>query len=601
MLDPQNRRVLLETLRPPDGFELDHAVGTTYSLDLLALLAAPLAFSWFAAGDEPEADPLVLLEALQANAERITLFCDAGHIYVPPADRLLFAHLEPSVVEAIAPHGGAFHPKIWLLRYTRESETAFRFVCLSRNLTFDRSWDTAIVLDGRVKRRRKRKNAPLANFIDCLPALAVSINPERAATVRRLADEVRYVEWDRPEPFEELTFVPLGHATKPSPWPFVDARIDRLLIASPFVGGSTLAKLTSGGARHVLISRANELDACDPETVDAFDDVLVLQDEAIPDDETSSSLRGLHAKLYVADQGWKATVWSGSANATPSAFARNVEFLVEMRGPKSQVGIDATLRRGSGGNPGLRDLLTEYEPGEPLAAELVAYRQLERKADHLRRHLATAKLYGELAPAGDDLWALMLNGPALTLPAEVASLTAWPITLREDTYRQAFDASAEEHARFEALATRQITPFIAFAATLRDGKVRVPVAFVLKLPLIGDPEHRLASVTRALLSDRSKVIRYLLYLLAGNGIEAMRALGDPVGGDPGKASPIGRSPGIPLLESLMRTLDRDPRRLASVRRVVDDLRADPERTNLLPDGWDSVWDAVNEVAAEVYR
>ncbi len=129
----------------------------------------------------------------------------------------------------------------------------------------------------------------------------------------------------------------------------------------------------------------------------------------------------------------------------------------------------------------------------------------------------------------------------------------------------------------------------------------MPVAFVLKLPLIGDPENRRASVTRALLSDRSKVIRYLLYLLAGNGIEAMRALVDPVGGDPGKASPIGRSPGIPHLESLMRTLDRDPRRLASVRRVVDDLRADPERTNLLPDGWDSVWDAVNEVAAEVYR
>jgi hypothetical protein len=100
----------------------------------------------------------------------------------------------------------------------------------------------------------------------------------------------------------------------------------------------------------------------------------------------------------------------------------------------------------------------------------------------------------------------MLRSPSLTLPAELASLTVWPITLREDTYRQRFDASAEEHARFEALATHQITPFIAFAATLRDGALSVPIAFVLKLSLIGDPEHRRASVTRALLSDRSKVI-----------------------------------------------------------------------------------------------
>jgi hypothetical protein len=81
----------------------------------------------------------------------------------------------------------------------------------------------------------------------------------------------------------------------------------------------------------------------------------------------------------------------------------------------------------------------------------------------------------------------------------------------------------------------------------------------------------------------------------------MRALSDPVRDDPSGASQTARSPGIPLLESLMRTLDRDPRRLAAVRRIVDDLRADPERANLLPDGWDGVWDAIAEVADEVHR
>ena len=45
VLEPDDRHTLLEALRPPPGFRLDFAVGTTYSLDLHALLAAPLAFA----------------------------------------------------------------------------------------------------------------------------------------------------------------------------------------------------------------------------------------------------------------------------------------------------------------------------------------------------------------------------------------------------------------------------------------------------------------------------------------------------------------------------------------------------------------------------
>ena len=49
MLEPRVRRQLMEALRPPSGYELDRAVGTTYSLDLLALLTTPLAFTIFLA------------------------------------------------------------------------------------------------------------------------------------------------------------------------------------------------------------------------------------------------------------------------------------------------------------------------------------------------------------------------------------------------------------------------------------------------------------------------------------------------------------------------------------------------------------------------
>ena len=47
MLDPQDRVLFTEALRPPKGYELSWAIGTTYTLDLVAAVAAPLAFALF--------------------------------------------------------------------------------------------------------------------------------------------------------------------------------------------------------------------------------------------------------------------------------------------------------------------------------------------------------------------------------------------------------------------------------------------------------------------------------------------------------------------------------------------------------------------------
>ena len=45
MLQPDTRRLLTDALRPPSGFHLDAAVATTYSLDLVSLVLAPLAMA----------------------------------------------------------------------------------------------------------------------------------------------------------------------------------------------------------------------------------------------------------------------------------------------------------------------------------------------------------------------------------------------------------------------------------------------------------------------------------------------------------------------------------------------------------------------------
>ena len=80
--------------------------------------------------------------------------------------------------------------------------------------------------------------------------------------------------------------------------------------------------------------------------------------------------RGLHAKCYVVDAGWKSHVFTGSANATEAAFNGNVEFLVELVGPRSKFGIDALFRR-EDGKTCLGDVLDEFTP-KPVEVDPVA-------------------------------------------------------------------------------------------------------------------------------------------------------------------------------------------------------------------------------------
>src|ERR1044072_614620 len=121
MLEPHQRQHLLQALRPPEGYELSFAIGTTYSLDLMALLCVPLAFAQFDWEDDagkPAADPLALLEALRRYSDRLHVFCQAGCMSVPSKGQLLFGYLENSIFQAQAPFGGVFHPKVWALRFT---------------------------------------------------------------------------------------------------------------------------------------------------------------------------------------------------------------------------------------------------------------------------------------------------------------------------------------------------------------------------------------------------------------------------------------------------------------------------------------------------
>ncbi len=624
MLDPRDRGVLLEALRPPPGYVVDSAVATTFSLDLVALLTAPLAFSLFdriVARDQKGAkgealDSFALLQAVRQHAERLVVFCEAGRIAKPGEYRQLIAYLEGSVVQSRAkPDMASFHPKVWVQRLRApEGPVLYRVLCLSRNLTFDRSWDTVLVLDGELQERKNAisESRPLAEFVAALPSLALQpLTPQRQVLVDTIADELLRVRFSPPEGFESFRFWPMGHDDKRVSQPFADTRIQRLLVVSPFVTGQRLEALASEGKNHVLVSRLDELDRISTHVLSRFSEVSVLHDAAdIVEEEAEGSsgtdqpitggerslppAQGLHAKLYVADDGAKAHVWTGSANASDAAFSGNVELLVQLTGPKARFGVEATLNGPPGTDGGgLRALLGSFKPSdEPVrpSDEEVAVEDLLRRANLA---LARAAWVANVTPtdglaSGKETYRvdLRLANGVLSLP-DGCTVRVWPIALPQGR-AVALDPSPGATVTFDRCSFQALTTFFAFELTPTAAPTKRST-FVVCATMVGAPEDRAARIVQSLLDDPSKVLRFLRLLLAADAFEILDVLDPPTKKESGRGDGLAPDDSVPLFESLVRTLDREPDRLLAVDKLVRELRATPEGGRLLPPDFDLLW------------
>lgn len=633
MLAPHDRSLLFDLLRPPVGYRLDAAVGATYSLDLLAMLVTPLAFTlfdWENKEGRIVASPFALLESLRRHASHITLFCQAGEIQVPTRHRQLFGYLERSVVE-VQPRteGRVFHPKMWLLRLTPSTgvpsgdwPVIYRLLCPSRNLTFDRSWDTMLVLEGwyEPRSRRNDSNVPLARFLRRLPELAVRPLPsDAAAEPTRMADELLHVEFEPPDGFDGVRFWPLGLDGE-RPWPFTadDEEIERMLVVSPFVSDALLSRLARKDREVTVVSRTDELASLLPRTMQRLQAIFTLDPaaeaqleeaalgesqvaateeskiehgEAEPDEiDGEPSLSGLHAKVYVADVGDRGYVWSGSANATDAAFGGNVELLVELSGALETCGVDAILDPDDGRS--FRNLLQTYVPPSVLEVDEVE-KQLDRELDHLQQSIAGHGLRAAVicVPA-EDLFDLQVQAEA-PVPNSWATtkVACRPVTV-PDHWRQPLNPTSPA-ARFTRLAFEGITSFFVFSIEVEVENRRKQRQFVVNVPLHGEPPDRRERLLLSLLRNSDQLMRYLLLLLADDGWDARQAIEmldehDKRGKSPHRAD--GQGPlELPLLEALLRSLTKDPTKLDRIAQLISDLERTPQGKSLIPPGFGEVW------------
>ena len=612
VLAPQDRTPLLDALRPPSDFVLHTAIGTTFSLDLVALLSASVGFTFFELDDSGESmgdhTPLALLEAIRRHAGQILVFCEAGRIAVPPKHRQLFSYLEDRIVQARAPADNhAFHPKLWIIRYVASDERVkYRLLCMSRNLTFDKCLDTVVVLDGDLRDDRSNgftQNGPLKDFVDALPGMAIgALAQSQAKQCALVGTEIAKVEWDLDGlPVDDLVFWPLGHHAR-RVWPFREAT-NRVLVMSPFLSGSILERLSKPRAEHVLISRRHELDRLSQEARNSFTAIHVIRDQPEVEDTPEGAMASpdaiaandLHAKVYIADRGWDASVWTGSANATHAAFDGNVEFLVELRGKKSQLGIDAFLA-GPQGTVCMQDLLETYKPPETfeLDADLEA---LEASLENVRRQLATLpwSVSVEAHAEGDTYRVQTHASGALQNYEPGISVLLRPLALGPEVAQQ-LAAQENPSVLFENVSLEGLTSFLVIEVHGKAGNRALSTSFIVNARLIGEPPNRRERLLQSMLKNKRVVVRYLLLLLTELGDEA--GLGTMTIGAVATNTSAAEVDSEALLEPLLRTFARAPDRLSAVAQLVHDLGVSPDTASLLPEGLTHLVEAIMAARAE---
>lgn len=500
---------------------------------------------------------------------------------------------------------GVFHPKVWVLRFlTKEGEVLYRVLCLSRNLTFDRCWDTVVALDGTLTDRSNAisANHPLGDFVLELPLLALRKLPlERRQAIANMADELRRVRFSWPSGLngDECRFW-VGGLQQRAVSPF-GARRDKALVISPFLSERVVCDFIEHSGETHLVSRPESLQELSPKTLRDCASVHVLARELAEgnDDDLRVAngdevLDGLHAKLFVIDRGWYSSVLTGSFNATRHALERNVEFMVELVGRRSEFGVDKFLRLETGETK-FADLLQPYDVNKVPERSDGIERQFDELFQQIKRTLAAALPKLEVTACSEaELFNLTLEWTHRPVwPKGNQKLIAWPITL--PTARA---VAVEAPITFTRLSYTGLTPLMAFSISAQIGASKSEVVFVMNLPLIGAPEDRQDRVLRSLIDNREQLLRYILFLLAAGdksaalGGDLRRLLRSSEHDGPTAASnPY-------LLETMLRALHREPAQLDRVASLLDALRRAPGSSKLLTDEFQSVWNPIWEAAQQ---
>ena len=485
MFDVANDRLSYgELLRPDVGYTLDFAVGTTYSLDLEALLGVPVSLGLLGDADaEQMRSPLYVLEAIRTSSDKIAIFCNAGGIKLPDKIQSVYSLLEESVFQVKLSRNSNFHPKLWVLKYSNEAGKSYiKLLVLSRNLTFDSSIDLCVAMRGEVKHARRLKNKSLADILTFVGQYAKRAKQQQILSLAE--DVMRVPTFEVEHPFEDYTFFPMGIPDYPgSDTKLFEQKYD-LFAVSPFLSDNVVQQLTENAGQKILVTRKSSVTK---RTMEAFDHVFITKD--ILSDNEFGSKQDIHAKLYFTTTQDGNYLYIGSANASHNAFYRNVECLLRLKYKLNCIGM--------------KTFTQDFLPSENCPYEELTYIPEIPPADPRQKLIDEALREAVYALKRADV---LSNGTAYSIQINAKELkTAEPVLIAP-LQRQNLMTTLRPETVFDGLLLKEISEFFILRVQSQT--------LVVKVDTRGIPKDRDQAIYRGIIDSKAKFMTYLSFVLS---------------------------------------------------------------------------------------
>ena len=600
MLNPNYDRLDYgKILAPPAGYVLDFAVGTTYSLDLDALVGASLALGLSEETDsEVMNNPVCLLEALRRTGDKVALFCEGGQIYLPGNVSSLYILLEKMVftVKTDKQSGIAkypsFHPKFWLIRYKNSNdEYIYRIVVLSRNLTFDRSWDISFYMNGKVTKRNVRKNEPVCDFLRYLSSqLPDDKNgKEKAKGIRSLISELPNVIFDpNDRMFNDYEFIPNGikrnngKLYRFDETDLFNETFHEIFIMSPFISGDIIRNFNNRNdyspienSRYMLVTRELSLGKLVPDDVSNFDiytlrDRVIDGESSISDDATPAQKQDIHAKLYMIKKYSTSNLYLGSLNASHNAVYGNVEFMIRLESKNRYLNMDKLRDSLFGG-----DEDDEGNPFHKITLETAIVSEEDEGTNDLNaviKDVNRINAHAVVNKSDDDHYSIAVYFDSFDTGIFTVSI------------RPLLSSKCEpmnEEISFENLTMDQLSEF--YVVSVSDGDKTVERVMII--PTDGLPDEREKMIVSKVVNDSECFYRYVAFLLGDDSVISVleaNIVGANSNGEQNRPSYL-----LPALyEKMLQTAATSPERFRGIDYLIKTITKD----GVIPDDFKKLYE-----------
>ena len=594
MLNPNNDRLDYgQVLAPPVNYKLDFAIGTTYSLDLDALVGACIALGL---AEETDSDlmknPVCLLEALRATGDKLALFCEGGQIHLPGNVTSLYILLEKMVFpvttskrKGVAKYP-SFHPKFWLIRYVDEKNNyLYRVVVLSRNLTFDRSWDVTFCMDGKKTSAETVKNNPVGDFISYLIKQLPETDyaAEKQKKMQSVIRELKNVEFslDSKE-FTDFDFIPFGignqYGSDQKPlYTLLEDSFHEAFIMSPFLSGGIIKNFNERSkymdhAEYVLITRASELGKlkssdCSNFEIYTMKDAVVDGEGLISEETSDIQKQDIHAKIYMLRKGSDSSLYLGSLNASHNALHGNVEFMIKLHSKNRYLNLTKMKE----------SLFGTDEAESPFQLAQFNNKQIdavEEKANLLDGVIKdiNRKTLGAVIKENGERFDVSVSFEPINSEYEIS---VSPL-LSKKTVAMA------ETVMFTDLELTQLSEF--YKISVSDGSQTV--SRVIMIPTENMPDDREKAVVSSVVNDKKCFYRYIAFLLGDNLVVSALESMDMNESESSASQNHNKPIQLPALyEKMLHTAATNPERFKEIEYLIKSISSD----GVIPEGFEQLY------------